>query len=139
MCKEPFNLEKFMAGQPAVTRGGMLNYFVAYVPEAVPSSRLVVRNEAGRVRAIYESGALSQYDDSFADLTHMAPPYADFKIDEPVMVRGSGDWRRRHFAGVSEYGYPLTWAEGTRWASKGKTFLWHEARRPTPEELEGGE
>lgn len=63
-------------------------------------------------------------------------PYADFKIDEPVMVRScETGWCMENFAGVSDEGKPMTWAFGTRWASEGNTYEWEECRRPTSEEL----
>ncbi len=65
------------------------------------------------------------------------PPYHDFKIDEPVMVRDGmhSTWRKENFAGVRE-GLPTTWESGTKWSSLGHVMQWRECRRPTPEELE---
>ncbi len=67
------------------------------------------------------------------------PPYHDFKIDEPVMVRDGDDyvWFHRYFAGVKD-GRPTAWDKGaTRWSSEARVRnVWHQCRRPTPEELE---
>jgi hypothetical protein len=66
------------------------------------------------------------------------PPWDDFKIDEPVMVRDDlfGKWKPRHFARVIN-GKPATWLSGcTSWSiGDGDTTRWNECRRPTPEEL----
>lgn len=46
--------------------------------------------------------------------------WADFKVDEPVLVRDSEEhpWVQRHFAGV-KHGKPATWiAGGTSWTSQ---------------------
>lgn len=67
------------------------------------------------------------------------PPYHDFKIDEPVMVRNLANepWAPRYFAGV-ESGKPKAWNSGaTRWSAGTMFSFWAECRRPTPEELEG--
>lgn len=78
----------------------------------------------------------------YATASRLSPhnPYADFKIDEPVMVRNTFDcnWNRRHFAGVGKDGEALTWdARGTSWSSRlGDTTQWDECRRPTEEELQ---
>ncbi|UCV26767.1 hypothetical protein [Ferribacterium limneticum] len=64
-------------------------------------------------------------------------PYEDFVIDEPVMVRHSASdpWRRRHFAGVSEAGSPISWSDGQTSFTSSTKLAWTECRRPTPEEL----
>lgn len=77
------------------------------------------------------------------DLTWTKPtptnPYADFKIDEPVMVRNSvGIWQRRYFAGVDNDGLPLAWSSGgTSWSLQDAQYkcAWPECRRPTLEEM----
>lgn len=74
------------------------------------------------------------------------PPYEDFKIDEPVMVRANNTscWQRRHFAGVAPNGKAKIWDGGrTTWTAEangliGDDFIWSawsQCRRPTPEEL----
>ncbi len=66
------------------------------------------------------------------------PPYHDFKIDEPVMVRVKGDtvWLRRYFSSVDN-GRATAWnGGGTKWSSNANAVSWDECRRPTPEELE---
>ena len=65
-------------------------------------------------------------------------PYADFKIDEPVMVRDDncGEWLRGHFAGLTTDGLAKIWGgEGTHWSSRGTWSHWEQCRRPTAEEL----
>ena len=64
-------------------------------------------------------------------------PYDDFKIDEPVMVRNNAaEWERRHFAGISDKGSPMTWNHGmTSWSAAELKSSWDECHRPTPEEL----
>ena len=65
-------------------------------------------------------------------------PYADFVIDEPVMVRDfSGDqWQRGHFAGCREDGLPQTFFRNeSLWTKKGRISEWQQCRRPTAEEL----
>lgn len=64
-------------------------------------------------------------------------PYADFKIDEPVMVRDSGNqsWGRGFFGGVSNE-KPFVWSFGaTKWSSGNDRTYWNQCRRPTAEEL----
>jgi len=66
-----------------------------------------------------------------------ATEWDDFKVDEPVMVRGNenADWCKRYFAGISSAGWPMAWNEGyTSWLADGKT-AWGYCRRPTKEEL----
>ena len=64
-------------------------------------------------------------------------PYADFKIDDPVMVRDdSCEWESAHFCGVNHDGLVMTWRDGTtQWTADGAVYLWQECRRPTAEEL----
>ena len=65
-------------------------------------------------------------------------PYADFVIDEPVMVRDGDkqEWQRKHFAGCSKDGFPQTfYPNGTSWTMKGLNASWNQCRRPTAEEL----
>lgn len=67
-------------------------------------------------------------------------PYAEFKVDDPVMVSHSGYvWNKRHFAGVSSDGLALAWCDGdTSWSSSARqTYKWDFCRRPTREELNG--
>lgn len=68
-------------------------------------------------------------------------PYADFKVDEPVMVRDadSQPWQRRYFAKVDVDGNPTTWCDcATSWSVEGGAVIWwNQCRRPTPEELKG--
>jgi len=63
-------------------------------------------------------------------------PYADFKVDEPVMVSdGDLPYRRRYFAGIGPDGIPRAWDGGaTSWTTD-VSIAWNYCRRPTPEEL----
>ena len=65
-------------------------------------------------------------------------PYADFVIDEPVMVRDMDgfEWRQGYFAGINQDGFALKWIDGsTKWSSGGECVSWLQCRRPTAEEL----
>ena len=69
-------------------------------------------------------------------------PYADFKIDDPVMVRENptDKWTKRHFAGVSKNGKPTAFINGfSKFTCINEFDLveWNECRHPTQEELEG--
>ena len=67
------------------------------------------------------------------------PPYADFVIDEPVMVKDKCTpiWIPRYFAGVTSGGKPITYYGGcTSWTARGEIKSWDECRRPTEEELQ---
>jgi len=75
---------------------------------------------------------------SFNDLDLVeVSPYADFKLDEPVMARfdKAAKFLRYHFAKFSEEGPYVFTCGGTSWSSRGVTSLAFECRRPTPEEL----
>ncbi len=96
----------------------------------------LLEHATGGEQVIFLTATLaSPQNDKFA-LTPL-PPYHDFKIDEPVMVRDGvhSTWRKENFAGVRE-GYATTWESGTKWSSLGHVMQWRECRRPTPEELE---
>jgi len=55
-------------------------------------------------------------DETCLDLVEFSP-WADFKIDQKVLVWDKGDEKeKRHFAGVHVNGWPTTWARGrTSW------------------------
>jgi hypothetical protein len=64
-------------------------------------------------------------------------PWDDFEMNEPVMVRGDAPtgWMKRHFAGISKDGKPMTWPAGqTSFTTEGPPCRWHQCRRPTEEE-----
>lgn len=66
--------------------------------------------------------------------------YADFKIDDPVMVRDyeGRSWEKSHFAGVTDGGKAKTWSGGcTSFTddNQNDTCFWLQCRRPTAEEL----
>jgi hypothetical protein len=92
--------------------------------------------EDGAVEFFSASGACSDLTPSEYDLVEVSP-YADWKIDQKIMVSEDGeDWRKRHFAGVDEEGCPLAWVtSSTSWADRPEHIKWNYARLPTPEEL----
>ena len=97
--------------------------------------------EDSRVLRTKCDGAFESADSrSHYDLIEVSP-YADFKVDDPVMVRAhtAGDvWHRRYFASIHHTGEPMTWSEGrTSWSRYDAYDLstWSECRRPTAEEL----
>ena len=65
-------------------------------------------------------------------------PYADFVIDEKVMIRDHDHqtWERRHFAGVNVDGKASAWNNGeTKWTTQYPATTWEQCRRPTAKEL----
>ena len=65
-------------------------------------------------------------------------PYADFQIDEHVMVRDrdSTRWFRRLFSGVDKLTGLVTADFGPAWiCQKASVETWQQCRRPTAEEL----
>ena len=83
---KPFDLEAAMRGEPLVTRDGRDAKFVAYVPEAGVSQRLVVLIEADIV-AFYKTGAFLDISESGIDLFMAPPPMRSingYEYPEPV-------------------------------------------------------
>lgn len=82
-------------------------------------------------------------DEQPMDLVEVSE-WDDFKIDDPVMVARMGNdlseisgWSKRYFAGINEFGKPLTFRDGaTSWTAD-QTTTWDLCRKPTPEELGG--
>jgi len=76
--------------------------------------------------------------ESVWDLIEVSP-FADFKIDDPVMVRDSDGhaWQPRYFAGINPIGTPQTFSFGnTKWTNKDSALMqWQQCRHPTAEEL----
>jgi len=68
---KPFNLEAAMRGDPIVCRDGRLARFVAYVPDADETERLVVLVDGG-IYVLHEDGQYVNGEISFCDL-FMAP------------------------------------------------------------------
>ena len=65
-------------------------------------------------------------------------PYADFVIDEKVMVRDldACEWQAGHFAGIAVDGRATKWVNGrTKWSAGGASNGWFQCRRPTAKEL----
>lgn len=94
------------------------------------------------VASVYNIGALvtrkdgSQYVTQYSvDQLVEVKPYETFKVDQPVMVRNNAcsQWYRRYFAGVSENGHPMTFADGmTSWSSHGQGKVgWTECKLPS--------
>ena len=56
-------------------------------------------------------------------------PYADWPVDAKVYVWDEGGPKlKRHFAGVDDDGYPLTYVVGkTKWSSGGEVIRWDYA------------
>lgn len=82
---KPFDLEAAMRGEPIVTRDGLDAKFVAYVPEADVSQRLVVLIEADIV-AFYKTGTFLDISELSVDL-FMAEPMRSingYEYPEPV-------------------------------------------------------
>jgi len=100
---------------------------------AVVNNETIVYNADGRFFT-------SIQNESVWDLIEVSP-YADFKIDEPVMVRNSKgqDWTCRYFAGVDLEGNAKAFVGGANsWTKSGddQGHTWNQCRRPTAEELE---
>lgn len=69
---------------------------------------------------VYSGSRESEYD-----LIEVSP-YADFKIDDKVLVRNenTASWKKRYFAGVSADGNPLTFNDGaTSWSHDVKNYI----------------
>ena len=68
-------------------------------------------------------------------------PYADFKVDDKVMVRDADHhtWNRRYFSHINSEGFPVCFSEGvTSWVAAASSFhstFWKQCRKPTAEEL----
>ena len=89
---------------------------------------------SGRIFGFYLDGSNNFSTQRLVEVS----PYADFVIDEPVMVRDEDclKWLRGHFAGLTTDGLAKIWGgEGTHWSSKGTWSHWNQCRRPTKEEL----
>lgn len=70
---KPFNLEKAKAGEPLVTRSGKKARFIAYVPEAGTSAKVITFVEGeGHCQQSYENGMYVEDDEDAGDL-FMAP------------------------------------------------------------------
>jgi len=70
--------------------------------------------------------------ESCLDLIEISP-YADFKIDDKVLV-WDGEYQRhnkhkRHFAGVSELGDPLTWIDGLTSFTTNEKTAWENCEK----------
>ena len=80
-----------------------------------------------------KNGVLNYGDTSLVEVSR----YADFKIDEPVMVRDFDleEWTRANFVGVDKLGI----AKASRfcsWVRQSTSALtWDQCRRPTAKEL----
>lgn len=71
---KPFNLEAAKAGAPIVSRDGEQMKFIAHVPEACESHRVVVVSSTdGAVGLFYENGAYYSEGQTSSDDLCMAP------------------------------------------------------------------
>ena len=89
---------------------------------------------SGKVCTFNADGTTPFYVAHQVEVSH----YADFVIDEPVMIRDHDHqtWERRHFAGVNVDGKASAWNNGaTKWATLYPPTNWLQCRRPTAEEL----
>ena len=93
---------------------------------------------ASGVALMHRANGTQPFDERF-NLIEVGP-YADFKIDEKVMVRDleGRNWVFAHFARVDEAGRPTAFRDGkTSWTSTLPRYTesFVECRRPTAEEL----
>ena len=75
---------------------------------------------------------------SATEPTPNKPPWHDWPVNKPVMVRLRGhNWIRAYFKGVSSEGYPLTYAYGRNsWTGQDFNEVgWDEIREPVGDEL----
>lgn len=93
----------------------------------------------------YSNYSLHTYPASGFPLTFRRySPYADFKLDDPVMCRNSPSdtWARRHFAGIDPAtGLPRAYRDGVTSFSTwniNDSNSWTFMRPPTEEELAAG-
>ena len=104
----------------------------------LPGSNPVVGHDAeGRISLFNPEGRRAWSDSGSSNCLVEVSPYADFVIDEPVMVRDYDDhkWRKAHFSGVVD-SHPSAFFSGfTKWSSNGQAASWLQCRRPTAEEL----
>jgi hypothetical protein len=57
-------------------------------------------------------------------------PYADFKIDDKVFVWDEKEYKvKRHFAGISELGEPLTWRDGLTSFTTNEKTAWNNCEK----------
>ena len=126
------------AGKTYKTRGG--EEAVIYATDGV-GNHPIHGAISGRMHTWMLDGRYSTIPMAVSELDLvLEPSYADFKIDEPVMVRdlrGLRQWVKHHFAGVNHKGKPTTFACGYKsWSNTDATrTVWDECRRPTEDEL----
>ena len=71
------------------------------------------------------------------DLLEGVEPEIDWSkvaIDTPVWCRWTGDWHKRHFAGLDNYGNPVAWVNGFTSHTTSFKDSWTEMRLTKPEE-----
>ena len=98
---------------------------------------VVVEMETGEISSYSSEGEFQiGHQNDPLNLTE-ASKWADFKIDDKVMVSHFGAaWYKRHFAGVNREGKPTAFSDGnSSWSSTDKPTIWNDCRRPTKEEL----
>ena len=96
---------------------------------------VVSMSEVGRLTTHYPDGKTAQFRDDDDDLVEIIP-FADFKKDDPVLVRhpDESSWARRHFSHAKD-GMAWCYVDGkTSWSSDGHSIPFAQCRRPTPEQ-----
>lgn len=87
--------------------------------------------------------AVSRFEGAVLPLELPKPFFHSFKVDDKIMVKDTvrGEWRNRHFAGMSQSGLPSTYNSGTT-SFSGDTeevSYWYMAKHPeTGEEWSHG-
>lgn len=116
--------------------GGKATILTTSLPH---SERPVVSmSELGILTLHYPDGkSLHWHDDDLVDdgLVEIIP-FADFKKDDPVLVRhpDESSWARRHFSHAKD-GMAWCYVDGkTSWSSDGHSIPFAQCRRPTPEQ-----
>jgi len=113
-------------GEPATIR---------YIDGKSPDFPVLAELPDGTIRHFTAEGKHNITMPSKFDLVEVSP-YADWEIDQKVMVSDDGVlWRKRYFAGVNSEGKPIVFYDGaTSWSTSEK-LLWPLIRLPTAEEL----
>ena len=121
-----------------MTKSGELVRRVLCVDGLRNNYPVVVEMENGEIVIYTAEGVYDRTSHpSSMDLIEISE-WADFKIDNKVMVRNNSDtyWHKRYFAGVNEEGKPTAFIKGANlWTSAGNHAIWDDCRRPTEEEL----